>query len=257
MPDKNVRVEARRDAESLFAGTPELGAEARMEIYANMYFWRQIDALHQDFPKLSSLVGDAAFCALAEAYIRAYPSEHPSLSRFGRHFAHFMRQRRATRPDLADLAALEWARAEVFEEADASAVSPERLRELGLGDLANQPLTLAPAMRLLHLDYDVLGIWLEIERKCPPSDARRVQTFAAVWRKDYDVFHVRLEPEEALALERAASGQPLAKVCDAFADRSDAVEAAVRAIGSWLAEGWIVQPPDLHVFSASDLRQPK
>jgi hypothetical protein len=231
-----------RDAGEVFVGTPRLDAASRMEIYADMFVWRQIDVLREDFPKLVALMGDEEFYALGEAYVRAHPSEHYSLSKFGRHLALFLQERPLGRPDLSDMAALEWARAEVFEEAVVPVASPECLRSLARADFANQRLLVVPAMRLLRLQHDVLETWRRIEDGAAVSMPRRSVTFAAVWRKEFDIFHVRLEAEEAGALERAMAGETIGVVCEAFGNRPDAVDAALRAVGSWFAEGWIAQP---------------
>jgi hypothetical protein len=231
-----------RHASEAFVGTPDLSAAGRMEIYANMFVWRQIDALREDFPKLVALMGDEAFYALGEAYVRAHPSGHYSLSEFGRHLAGFLQECSVGRPDLSDMAALEWARAEVFEAAVVPVASPECLRTLARADFANRRLTVVPALRLLRLQHDVLETWRRIEEGAAVSRPRRSVTFAAVWRKEFDIFHVRLDAEEAGALERAMAGEPIGVVCEAFANRPDAVEAALHAVGSWFAEGWIAQP---------------
>jgi hypothetical protein len=230
------------DPGETFVGTPALDAAGRMDIYANMFVWRQIDALREDFPKLVALMGDEAFYALGDAYVRGHPSEHYSLSKFGRHLAAFLQESPLGRPDLSDMAALEWARAEVFEEAAVPVASPEWLRRLARADFTNRRLVVVPALRLLRLQHDVLDTWRAIEDGAAIPAPRRSATFAAVWRKEFDIFHVRLEPEEAGALERAMAGEAMGAVCAAFGSRPDAVEAAVRAVGSWFAEGWIAQP---------------
>jgi hypothetical protein len=228
-----------------FVRTRALDATSRMNIYADMYVWRQIDVLREDFPKLAALMGDEDFYRLGEAYVRAHPSTHHSLSRFGRNLAGFLSDRPDSRPDLGDLAALEWARADVFEEADVATASPEALRELAAGrDFPSVSLTIVPALRSLRLDHDVVGVWQALEEGRPAPAAKRRTTFAVAWRKGFDVFHVRLQSDEARALSLAAARQPLAVICEAFGDRIDPVEAAFRAIGSWFAEGWIRVPAE-------------
>ena len=78
-----TRADEERDAGRILVGTDELGAEERIRIYANMFIWRQIDALREDFPKLAALLGDEGFYQVAERYLAAHPSTHPSLSRLG------------------------------------------------------------------------------------------------------------------------------------------------------------------------------
>ena len=80
------------DPTVLLAGTPSLDAHARIGIYADMFIWRQIDALRDDFPKLAILLGDAPFYAMAEEYLREKPSRHASLSELGRELPDFLRE---------------------------------------------------------------------------------------------------------------------------------------------------------------------
>src|ERR1051325_3527197 len=97
------------DPAGFIASSPELGARERIDIYANMFIWRQVDALREDFPRLAGKVGDGAFYQLAEAYLRAHPSTNASLTELGRHLPDYLND-----PELAELAKGEWASAKVF-----------------------------------------------------------------------------------------------------------------------------------------------
>jgi hypothetical protein len=234
-----TRVPGARSAAECFVTTPALSAHERLDIYANMFVWRQIDALREDFPKLAQLLGDEGFYATAESYLRAYPSTHPSLAQLGRHFASFLAEWSGPRPDLADLVALEWARCEVFEEAHVRAATPALVSG---SEPAQVVLRTVPALRLLSLRHDVLPLWKDLEDGHTASPPRPQPTAVAVWRKEFVVFHVRIAPEEAAALKRAMSGATLGEICEAFAEREDAVQAALSAIASWFAEEWIAAP---------------
>lgn len=226
------------DPAALLTGTPALDAKARVEIYADMFIWRQVDALRDDFPKLALLLGDGPFYAMAEEYLRAHPSRNASLSELGRELPRFLRgwSAEGARADLADLAALEWARAKVFEEANVASAPPKQLRTFAGDALPGLRLRFVPALRVLALDHDVSRLWEDAARPGPPSP-RNDQV--AVWRKDFEVLHAPIDSDEARALDLARAGEPLGVVCEAFAERPDAVEAAFRAISSWFAEGWI------------------
>jgi hypothetical protein len=214
------------DLEACFAGTPDLPARERVQIYAEMFLWRQVDALREDFPKLAAALGEDGFVALARAYIHAHPSEHPDLGKLGRNLAVF-----APAP-LRDLAALEWARAELFFEEERAAI--EAL-PAGAEGFAQARLALVPALRLLELAHDAPAMWARIEDGEAPGAPERRACFAAVWRAGFDVFHAELPAEEAAALRLARDGATLAEVCGAFG----APEPAFAALQSWLAEGWV------------------
>jgi hypothetical protein len=228
------------DIQRCFAGSTELTAAERVEIYADMYLWRLVDALREDYPKLATLLGDERFYALAEAYVREHPPAHHDLSRLGVNLAAFLRAHPDPgRPDLADLAALEWARSEVFFEAEVVPARQDALAALSPAEFLAARLRLVPALRVLAVEHDAVGRWRALEHGEPiPPPAPGIHAIA-VWRRVFEVFHTALELDEATALEGAAAGDPLSRVCAAFVGREDAAAAAFAAIASWFAEAWI------------------
>jgi YD repeat-containing protein len=227
-------------AEEFLVGSPELPADERIGVYADMYLWRLTDALREDYPKLAALLGEERFRALAEAYAREIPSDRPDLGQFGRHLPAFLgRSPAQERADLADLAALEWARAEVFFEAPATPVARDSLAALAPDTFLNARLELIPALRVLALGHDAATLWRRIEDDEPADAPIADPTVVAVWRAGFEVFHGRIELDEARALEAARAGEPLASVCAAFGEREDPAAAAFAALASWFDEGWI------------------
>lgn len=210
-----------------FVGSPDLPVEERVAIYARMFLHRQVDALREMFPKLVVALGDEAFFELAARYVQAHPSEHPDLGQLGRKLAAFL-----DRPDLRDLARLEWARGEVFEAPAAESLTPEKFTSLAEDPEAfmHYRVRLIPALRLLELDHDIAPLWEETA-----ASADQLPTQWVVWRSGFDVFHVAVDPDEARAVRLALASAPLADVCAALDDPQRATE----ALQSWLAEGWI------------------
>ena len=231
--------------EACFAGTPDLPAAERVAIYAGMYRSRLVDALRETFPKLARFLGDDRFAALAEDYLRRNPSEHHDVGQVGRRLAAFLRQYPdPDRPDVADLAELEWARQEVFFAPAAEPVRAEAFAGLDPAAFARTGLVLSPALRMLVLDHAVQPLWRRLEDGDPPGPPSPGASALAVWRSGFDVFHSPLPLDEAVALEGAASGDPLARICAAFSGRQDPAGAAHAALSSWLGEGWIVAVAD-------------
>ena len=227
--------------EACFAGTPGLPAPERVAIYADMYLWRLVDGLRQTFPNLARLLGDAGFAGLAGDYLRRHPSEHHDISQAGRRLAGFLRGRPgAERPDLANLAELEWARQEVFFAPAAAPVGAGLLAGIDADGFARLTLRLSPALRLLRPGHDVGPLWRSLEDGLPPPPPRPGGSAIAVWRTGFEVVHALIAPDEAAALEVALAGAPLAEVCAPFASSADPAAAAHAALSSWLAEGWVI-----------------
>ncbi len=227
--------------EACFAGTTDLPAAERVAIYANMYLWRLVDALRETFPNLVRHLGDERFAALAEDYLRRNPSDHHDVGQVGRRLAAFVREYPdPDRPDLADLAELEWARHEVFFAPPAEPAGPDAFARLTPEAFGRTGLVLSPALRVVVLDHAVAPVWRRLEDGEPLEPPSPGPSAVAVWRSGFDVFHCALSLDEAVALEGAAAGDDLARICAAFADRDDPAAAAHAALSSWLQEGWIV-----------------
>ncbi len=227
--------------EACFAGTPELPAAARVAIYADMYRYRLIDALRVSFPELVRYLGDETFAALAEDYLARHPSEHHDVGQVGRHLPAFLRQHPdPERPDLADLAELEWTRQEVFFAPPAAPIGPEALAGLDAGGFARTGLRISPALQVLVQPLAAAPLWRRLEDGEPPDPPAPGPAAVAVWRTDFEVFHTSLPLDEAAALGAARAGASLADICAAFGEREEPAAAAHRALSGWLAEGWVV-----------------
>ena len=232
-------------AREILRGGRGLAPEERAAVYAGMYDARLADALAADFPKLAAILGHERWHGLAEAYARAHPSDDPDIGRFGRHLASWLREHPAPdRPDLGDLAELEWARSEVLVEADATPAGRADLAALGAEGFAAASLRFVPALRLLSLEHDATAVWRAIEGSQPAPPPGRRPAAVAVWRNGFDVVHAELPAAEAAAFVAARRGAPLGEVLAAL-EGPAAAEAGFAMLASWIDEGWIegVGPP--------------
>lgn len=228
--------------EACFAGTPELPASDRVAIYTGMYLGRLVDALRQTFPALARLLGDEAFFALAADYLRRNPSDHHDIAQVGRRLARFLREYPdPERPDLADLAELEWAGQVAFFAPGSEAIGPDALACLGPEAFTGARLALSPSLQVLELQHDVIALWRALQREEPPPPPAAVPTSVAVWRSGFDVLHAPLAPEDARALALARFGGSLAEICGAFEGSADPAPSAHAALSSWVSQGWVVR----------------
>jgi hypothetical protein len=218
-----------------------LDAVARADIYAEMYRSRLADALRADYPKVARLLGDEGFFKLSKAYAQEHPSASSDIGQFGQALGDFLAEHPGPRGDEADLARLEWARAQAFTALD---TEPLLQRDLGqLGEKAiDARLGFVPALRSLLLAHNVLPLWQSLEEtEGEPPEVRQGPIHVAVWRQGFVVLHRAMSLEEADALERARAGLTLAEVCEAFSALPDAQAEAFRTLGAWFSGGLVAR----------------
>ena len=151
--------------ETTFAGDERLSGADRLDIYANMYFFRLLDCLGEDFPRARLAIGGDRFHNLVTDYLLRYPSAHPSLRHLGARLPEFARKHPigAEFPYLSDLARLDWVRVDVFDRPDAAPITRADLATLPEERAGEARFRLVPAFELLHLDHDVLKLWRSLQ----------------------------------------------------------------------------------------------
>lgn len=219
---------------------PPLESLERVEIYAGMYLHRLVDAVAEDVPHTSRILGHDAFVDLIRDYLREHPSRSPDIMQAGRSFGSWLRTRQGLREDLPDLALLERARSEVRIAPDAPVAGAGDLQSLDPEALPAARFLFSPALRVLRLQHDVRGLWdaLEADAGDVPSP-ESAPTTLVVWRQEFKVFHTGLSEPEARALSVAQDGGCLEDVCATFAGEPDPAQAAFRTVLSWFADGWV------------------
>lgn len=227
---------------AIVLGDERLTAEARVEIYANMYFYRLLEALKEDFPATLAVLGDDNFHNLVTGYLVEYPPTEPSMYHLGRHLADFLRDHpmRENTPFVADLAALERATVEVFHAADARTLDAEAMRAIPAEQWGALDIGTHPAVQILPLEWRVADLLRAVEdrREWTPAAAGAVS--AIVWRRDSRAFYRELEPVEVRALDAARRGATFAEVCELIAadsDQRDSVGEINRLLERWLRDG--------------------
>ena len=205
------------DLSFLVRADERLGATERLDVYADMYFYRLRDGLAEDFPKLAAWLGDAPFHNLVTDYLLAHPSTHFSLRELGRALPGFLASHALARSHAAapDLARLEWARVDVFDEADVALLDRDALLARGAADPEGFARRVGPAARRLRLRAAALARWRD--PAADPGDAAAAPVDALVWRRGFAVHHRSLPADEADGLDALAEGATLADVGERLA----------------------------------------
>jgi hypothetical protein len=261
----------------LFAGDGRLPAIERLDIYANMYFYRLLDCLGEDFSKVRAAVGPDRFENLIADYLERHPSENPSLRFLGRRLPEFIASHSISSdfPWLSDLARLEWARADIFDAVDVEPLSREGLARLPQDRAGEARFSLIPALAVVPFKYEVVRLWrLLDEAEADEQDAHGPATgnaahdggdphghcrhaevqqerldppalrscVARIWRQNFAIHHCSIDADEAHGLELVRSGESLARICQALAAGRSVSKATARAgrlLQTWLDDGLI------------------
>ena len=185
---------------------------ANLAVYRNNGSITFREALEQTFPVVHRRVGDDYFRQLSVHYRQRFPSRSGDLHWTGRDFAGFLDDYLAGGEYhwLADLARIEWARAEC-------SITPE-LTSLGVDSLSGYPsealerlvFGLQPSLQLLASAYPVYTVWLTNQvQNAPPVDQSHGSEKGMI-RIRHDSIEVRkLDPAAFSFISALASGSTL------------------------------------------------
>jgi hypothetical protein len=241
-----------RALEQTVRGDDRLSAVERLDIYANMYFYRLLDVLKDDYPAVLAVAGDAAFHNLVTDYLLVHFPSHPSLRFAGEHLPAFVATHAlaARYPFLADLACLEWAMVEAFDAADAAILSAADLTPVPAEQWAALRFLPHPSLRTVHSQWRVDRIRRRVDAEQEPGAADGEAVTIAVWRRGLRVVYRALDAVEASALGRLVNGATFGEACSNVAETMDEADAAER-LASGLA-GWVEEG----LFRSADLKPP-
>lgn len=242
------------------------GGVALLGIYRHAYAARLVEALRDNYEVLARAMGDAAFDALARAYVAQHPSRLPSIRWYGDGLADFMDHHAdlVAHPAFADLARMDWALRSAFDAPDAEPLQREQLAALRAEDWPTLRLSLHPSVRIVALHWSVEAAWHVLRAHADgesgaepelPTPTELPHDLLA-WRPALETRWRSLVDAESHLLRLLAKGCDFATLCDAATQHTTAGDDGVAAtrlvtlLGQWLAEGLIGR------YAAGDDAQP-
>lgn len=174
----------------------------RVDIYRGMYGMRMLEALVADYPAIVHFLGHHAFEHLVDDYTPLFPSRSYTFNRFGDHFPEFLAKHTKVPRAYAELARLELAITEVFDEEEVPL-----LTEIGGLDL-DSTLPTIPALRVLAFTHDVDALY-DAYHATTSARPKRAKTFVVVYRRDYSVKRRRLDERAYKFLRALSEGKTL------------------------------------------------
>ena len=223
----------------LVRGADDNDRTTRIRVYSDAYYLRLRDVLREDFPKVTTLLGDR-FDEVVAGYLETFPSEQPSVRHLGRALAEFLQSREDIPKCLADLAELEWARVEVFDAPDAECATIDELATFPPDAWPVLRFSTIPAIQTLRVQYPAHQLWSDSQSLEVPA----AETCLRVWRKnDFLVLHAPMDERESAALHKMMLGESVASICETFADlpEMDAAREATGLLARWIEDGIIAR----------------
>ncbi len=229
-----------------------LDPDARVAIYASMYFMRLCEALAGTYPAVRRLLGREGFEAMAREYFTRYPSRSYTLNDLGHALPHHLATSAALpmRALLVDVARLENALSEAFDVHAQGTARPEDLARIPADRWGDVRLRLDPSMRLLALEHDALAIVHAVKNDAPLPELAPRRAFAAVWRQHFTVWRKPLPDLAHAVLVELGRGATLGAAMETAASLWEGAEAELERdmfqwFSAWLEDGFFcaVTPP--------------
>lgn len=222
-------------------GSERVPITTRLGIYGGAYVGRLVEALVSNYPALHSLMGEADFHALGEAYVRAHDSQSFSIRYYGDALADFLSQvpQYAEVPVLGELARWEWAMSCAFDAADAPALDAAVLQAIDADDWARLRFAWHPSVSRLDLNWNVPQLWRALSDEEEPPQLSYTEDGApwVLWRQQLTTYFRSLAQPEGAALDAARNGATFGALCELVCVHAGAEAAPARA--ATLLRGWV------------------
>jgi hypothetical protein len=230
-------------AEEFVAPSATLQPDERLDIYRRMYPLRMQEAMGMDYPATLELLGWKAFNRLVMEYCAVHPSRSWTLNRLGDRFVDYLggRSDLKNRRFMVDLARLEQAICQVFEERESAPLTPEQVALVPMDAWEHTGLKPIAALRLLAVEYPVHWFLKSVlEEDYPRPSLRRKDGWIVVFRQHYTVWRMPLERAQYELLLHFEQGHSLAEALGDVTRRYRRVgpEQIFRWFQSWVTEGF-------------------
>ncbi|SEI83980.1 Putative DNA-binding domain-containing protein [Sphingobium sp. AP50] len=221
-----------------------IGQAARpgLSVYQNNYRAQLMACLCETYEQTHAWLGDEAFLAAAASHVDATPPSAWTLDAYPIDFAETLGAIYPGDPEVAELAALEWALSRTFTAADAIAMTPDMLASVNWDSAA---LHFASSLTILVATSNAAAIWSALSKGEMPPDAVALPEPAAllVWRQDFTPCFRTIDAVEERAITLCMGGAAFGALCGSMIEALGETEGIARAaalLGQWIADGLIV-----------------
>lgn len=227
---------------SVILPSKTLTSVERVGVYQGMYLLRMIEALEGDYSAVAHFLEEEGFADLVTRFVELHPSRSYTFNRLGDGLPEFVRDSRGIRRRgfVSDLARLERAVTEVFDAPESPAWPAEEVARMPEAAWASAVLRPIAAFRVLAFAYPVNAYLQSVkEDDHDHPEARRAESWVAVYRKNYEVWRLDLGKPAYRLLSALSKGRPFGKAVAEAAKglQGNPGDQLFRWLRAWVAEG--------------------
>ena len=244
-------LEGADDVLGLIPGNSRTDNGVLLGVYRHAYVARLVEVVRGAYPMLARFMGDAAFDAIARAYVAAYPSRTANARWYAARVPELLaRAPYAARPELGDMARLERQLDDAFDAADAPALDLAALAAIPPETWGGIAFVPHPSAAVLKFTTNAFDLWVALKTEARPPDVQPLAEprYALVWRRAGTATARILSGEESMLWTEAVRGVPFARLAELAAVHGGPETAALRvaqALQGWLSAGLLTAARDL------------
>lgn len=234
------------ELESIVKPGRRLSALERVEIYADMYFYRIRDVLRDEYKRVVAILGDDAFHNLVTDYLIACRPAHPSLREAGARLPAFLAKHPLGQrhPATPDLAVLERLHLDLYDGPDTETLTLDEVRALPPDAISTLHLQAIPSHAVFTSRFTLSTSWGALGAGEAPALIGQIPETLLIWRQGLEVNHRPVDAGEEPLLSMVRAGARLDQLCERLIEgvpEERATERAFQIVGRWLADGLIVR----------------
>lgn len=228
-------------------------AERGLNAYVDAYFFRIAASICETYPSLNNVLGNQNFYRLLKPFLAVHPPTEANLKYAARALPEYLMtcdlpaDCGVPQRVLRDLAALEWARADIYDEADnADLVSIESLMALQPDDWESVRFVFVKALRLVHCDFAIEPVLAAVACGAVPERPVAAATFYLVTRPADDPEIEVVDDRPAALLTALLAGESFLDACTAAATKAgldeldgDFVGMMIGYLREWVGRGLV------------------
>lgn len=221
---------------------------AALEVYRNNYRSSLVEALAATFERTQRWVGEESFRRAAAHHVILHPPGSWTIDDVGQGFDATLAELFANDPEVAELAALEWAMHQAFVAGDAASLAMADFVEATAGfseeEWGGLGFAFTPGAALLTVAHDVGALWnaLKDEEFTAPDIGLAAPHALLIWREGLRPAFRLMDEADGAALALALGEGNFGDICAALVERLGPDEGVGRAgalLGQWLQDGLI------------------